>query len=42
LARLNNLLGDAVAVLERSRPLDGDVTIIEHPDGSRTRVIETE
>jgi putative membrane protein len=42
LAMLNNLRGDAVAVLERSRPLDGDVTIIEHPDGSRTRVIETE
>jgi putative membrane protein len=42
LAMLNNIRSDAVAVNVIPHRLDGDVTIIEHPDGSTTRVIETE
>lgn len=42
LAMLNNIRGDAVAVVDMPRRTAGDVTIIEHPDGSTTRVIETE
>ena len=43
LAMLNGLRGDAVAVnVTPPRRVPGDVTIIEHPDGSTTRVIETD
>ena len=46
LAMLHTIRGDAVAVVERSDRLalntPSKTTVIEHPDGSRTTVIETE
>lgn len=42
LAMLHTIRGDSVAVIDRPHRAPGDVTIIEHADGTRTRVIETE
>ena len=42
LAMLNGIRGGVVAINDRPRHVPGDVTIIQHADGSVTRVIDTE